>query len=261
MPDLTGRINVSVANIYREATYGSEVVNQGLLGELITVEDRKKDFSQIKLNDGYQGWISNYQWVSEAKISLPTKIIRTHFVKIYTKPDIKSESIRDATVGSEISIVEDNRQWYEILLPDGLRGWIEKKAIADFPGSTREGAVKLVREFLGYPYYWGGRSSKGFDCSGLIQTVFSLLGKHLPRDSWMQQRDGKFVSDDPEKARPGDLYFFSDSGSKITHVGMAVGDSGIIHSRGMVRENSLDRKQTSFSEELLNSFVDVRTFF
>ena len=63
MSEITGKINVSVANMYREATYGSEIVNQGLLGESITVENRTKDFTEIKLYDGYQGWISNYQWV------------------------------------------------------------------------------------------------------------------------------------------------------------------------------------------------------
>jgi SH3-like domain-containing protein len=261
MSDLTGRVNVSVANIYREATYGSEVVNQGLLGELISVEVRKKDFAQIRLADGYQGWISNYQWVLDKKNSFPVKKIRKHLVTIHHEPDLKSDSIRDVTIGSEVSIVQDSNPWYEILLPDGLHGWIDKNAFADFPSETREGVVQLVKEFLGYPYYWGGRSTKGFDCSGLIQTVFFLIGLNLPRDSWMQQRDGKFVTNNPEQAEAGDLYFFSDSGSKITHVGMALGDSRIIHSRGMVRENSLLRKEKNFSEELYNSFVDVRTFF
>jgi cell wall-associated NlpC family hydrolase len=121
--------------------------------------------------------------------------------------------------------------------------------------------VKLIKEFLGYPYFWGGRSVKGFDCSGLIQTVYSLLGLKLPRDSWMQHRDGKFVSDQPGEAEPGDLYFFSDTGSKITHVGMATGAGRIIHARGMVKENSLIHDETIFNEKLYSSFVDVRTFF
>jgi hypothetical protein len=197
----------------------------------------------------------------ERKSSFPIKKIRKHFVKIHRDPDIKSESIRDVTIGSAVSIVQEGSSWFEILLPDGLHGWVEKNSFADFPAGTREGAVHLVKEFLGYPYYWGGRSTKGFDCSGLIQTVFSLIGLNLPRDSWMQQRDGKFVTNNPEQAEAGDLYFFSDSGSKITHVGMALGDGRIVHSRGMVRENSLLRKEKKFSEELYNSFVDVRTFF
>jgi SH3-like domain-containing protein len=261
MVEEKGRINVSVANIYREASYGSEIINQGLLGELISVKTSEKDFSRITLLDGYRGWISNYQWVSEKNEFSNTKKIRKHFVKIYNKPKSNADSIRDATIGAEMMIVRRKDQWFEILLPDGLHGWVDANVFGQFPASTRLGIIKLVKEFLGYPYYWGGRSPKGFDCSGLIQTVFTLIGVNLPRDSWMQHRDGKFVSENPEDAQRGDLYFFADRGSKITHVGIALGDGRIIHARGMVRENSLIRTNENFSEVLYNSFVDVKTFF
>ena len=42
-----GTINVSVVNIYREATYRSEIINQGLMGESIIIEKKGKDFSKI----------------------------------------------------------------------------------------------------------------------------------------------------------------------------------------------------------------------
>jgi hypothetical protein len=261
MSDNHGKINVSVANLYSEANYRSEVINQGLLGEQISIENRLENFTKIKLSDGYQGWISNYQWVSAIEHSLPMKTIRNHFNWIYKKPDIKSEVLRDATIGSVLPIMRKIDHWFEILLPDGLTGWIPDNTFADFPDTSRQGVLKMVNEFKGYPYFWGGRSAKGFDCSGLVQTVFSLIGMKLPRDSWMQQQDGKYVTDNPEKAKPGDLYFFSDTGSKITHVGITLGKGRIIHARGMVKENSLNRKDENFSENLYNSFVDVRTYF
>jgi hypothetical protein len=255
-----GRINVSVANMYREATYSSEVVNQGLLGELIIVQKKDKNFSQIKLSDGYEGWVSNYQWVSDLKKPYKSMKVRSHLIHIYKDPDLSSDTIRDATIGAEIQIVKKINNWYEIFLPDGSRGWIEENSISLFPDYTRQAIVQLAKEFLGYPYCWGGRSPKGFDCSGLTQTVFSLFGVGLPRDSWMQHRDGKFCSDNPSGAEAGDLYFFSDNSKKITHVGIALGKERIIHARGMVKENSLNPKDENFSEELYNSFVDVRTF-
>jgi cell wall-associated NlpC family hydrolase len=138
---------------------------------------------------------------------------------------------------------------------------VEEMSFSEFPELTRQNIVQLVREFLGYPYFWGGRSPKGFDCSGLTQIVFSLYGISLPRDSWMQHRDALFCSDNPIEAQAGDLYFFADNGTKITHVGFALGEGRIIHARGMVRENSLIPGNDKFSEELYNSFVDVRTFF
>jgi cell wall-associated NlpC family hydrolase len=255
-----GRINVSVANMYREGNYWSEVVNQGLLGESITVKKKDKYFSQIMLADGYQGWISNYQWVSDLEKNYTLMKIRPHFVQIFEKPDLDADSIRDTTIGTEIQIIQKKDHWYKVFLPDGVSGWIEENSFSKFPDFSRQGIVQLVKEFLGYPYYWGGRSPRGFDCSGLTQTVFSLFGINLPRDSWMQHRDGKFCSDNWEKAQAGDLYFFADNGKKITHVGIALGEGRIIHARGMVRENSLNKKIVNFSEELYNSFVDVRTF-
>jgi cell wall-associated NlpC family hydrolase len=261
MKVVNGRINVSVANLYREATYGSEIINQGLLGERVSVEDSSKDFSQVTLQDGYRGWISNYQWVPASEDNFPTKVIREHLVHIRSEADPDGVSLRDATIGSHLSIAGENDRWYEVILPDGLRGWIENNIFNVFPPANRDGAIELIEEFLGYPYFWGGRSVKGFDCSGLIQTVFSLIGINIPRDSWMQQRDGTYVSDNPEHAEPGDLYFFSDTGSKITHVGMALGGGRVIHARGLVRLNSLFRDDPHYNEILDKSFVDIRTFF
>ena len=261
MSNQKGRINVSVANLYRESTYRSEIVNQGLLGELISIKKKDKDFSQVEFIDGYSGWLSNHQWVLDSKHSHPMKTVRKHFETIYQKPDTRSEPIRDVTIGSKVSVINEIAEWFEIVLPDDLTGWIKKETFTDFPACSREGVVQFVKEFIGYPYYWGGRSPKGFDCSGLMQSVFSLIDVALPRDSWMQHQQGKYISDRPENAQAGDLYFFAEDGKKITHVGMAVGNIGIIHSRGFVRRNSLDKKSTDYSEDLYNSFVDVRTFF
>lgn len=260
MGNETGQINVSVANMYREASYKSEVVNQGLLGESIIIEKKEKDFSLIRLADGYQGWIGNLQWVSEPEKTYKSMKIRSHFVRIYNLPDAGGDTIRDATIGTNIQVIQKVKEWFEILLPDGSHGWLHKNSFSEFPDSSRQNIVRLAREFLGYPYHWGGRSSKGFDCSGLTQFVFSLFGFNLPRDSWMQHQAGKYCSDNPEEAQAGDLYFFADQGTKISHVGIALGEGRIIHVKGMVRENSLIPQNTDFNKELHNSFVDVRTF-
>ena len=45
--------------------------------------------------------------------------------------------------------------------------------------------IELAREFLGYQYLWGGRTPKGFDCSGLVQTVFGLLGVTWDKVQWL----------------------------------------------------------------------------
>jgi cell wall-associated NlpC family hydrolase len=256
-----GSVNVSVANVYRYAAYDSEVISQALLGEPISILKKEKSFTRVQLPDGYQGWISNYQWVTARDTDLVKKRVRTHFLRIFEGPLSNSRQIRDATIGVDLNIADVQNGWVRVILPDGKDGWVKQTAFATFPPKTREAAVQLAEEFLGYSYCWGGRSTKGFDCSGLTQSVFRLIGVEVPRDAWMQHQEATFVSDKPGNARQGDLYFFSDNGSKITHVGIVTNPNRMIHSRGMVRYNSLINSDEDFCDDLHNTFVDVRTFF
>ena len=256
-----GQINVSVANLYRQPRYSSEVVSQGLLGEIFTILHRDNNFSQIKLDDGYEGWLSNYQWVDLTNYRLNTKRVRSHLLQIRERPDPLSQPVRDAVIGTSLYIRGKQKDWVQVILPDGKTGYVPENGFSTFPESTRAGAGHLALEFLGYPYHWGGRSPKGFDCSGFVQTVFALLQIKIPRDSWMQHRDGRQVSKDPEQAELGDLYFFAENPGKISHVGIALGGGKIIHARGMVRMNSLRKADAEFMSDLADTFVEVRTYF
>jgi len=86
-------------------------------------------------------------------------------------------------------------------------------------------AAIMVKKYIGYPYVYGGSSpATGFDCSGLTQYVYRVLGKHLPRTAEEQFEYAKQI---PEKdIGPGDLVFYhdtSDPRSYVYHVGMLVG--------------------------------------
>jgi len=256
-----GQINVSVANMYRAPEYQSEVVSQALMGEIGTVIKKNKNFTLMKLQDGYQGWISNYQWVDQNQTNLEKGCVRSHFLRIYQEPDLTAEPLRDAVIGSHLSIKDHNDGWVKITLPDGQEGWAEERAFEPFPKPGRDSVRQFAMEFLGYPYFWGGCSAKGFDCSGLIYTVYNLLGIRVSRDSWMQHRDAKFVGTDPLVAEVADLYFFSEDGHRITHVGIAIGEGKILHARGWVRIDSMKKSDAEYVAELTDTFVDVRTFF
>ena len=256
-----GRVSVSVANLYRKDDYRSEIISQALLAEKIFIEEKQKNFSRIKQTDDYSGWISNYQWIPEKFFDYPLKMVRTHWLKIYHEPMPDAATIGEAPIGSRLPVCQSKDGWLQIILPDGQTGWAEGSNFGELLPLTRMNAVRLAQEFYGIPYFWGGRSPRGFDCSGLIQTVFALMGRQLPRDSWMQQRDGIFVSQEPLQAKPGDLYFFSDNGERITHVGLSAGKGRLIHARGKVRSNSLQPGQPEFDKNLLDTFIDVRTYF
>lgn len=85
-------------------------------------------------------------------------------------------------------------------------------------------AVRIAAEQLGTPYRYGGMSSSGFDCSGLVAYVYGKLGVSLPHNAAAQYAYGRPVS--RSQLRPGDLVFFHGLG----HVGLYIGRGRIIHS-------------------------------
>jgi cell wall-associated NlpC family hydrolase len=78
--------------------------------------------------------------------------------------------------------------------------------------------VAVAERFLDVPYLWGGKTSFGIDCSGLVQVTLAACGIRCPRDSDMQESDlkrGDAVSDSSTKhdgslddPKRGDLIFW-----------------------------------------------------
>jgi hypothetical protein len=101
--------------------------------------------------------------------------------------------------------------------------------------------LSTAMKFLGVPYRFGGTSSRGFDCSGFVWTVFKLNGISLPRTSREQFGVGRSVS--REELMPGDLVFFRNRYGRIFHVGIYISGSRFIHaasSAGRVQIADLD---------------------
>jgi gamma-D-glutamyl-L-lysine dipeptidyl-peptidase len=91
-------------------------------------------------------------------------------------------------------------------------------------------AVSIIanaRYFLGLKYIWGGTSGFGYDCSGLVYSIFKAHGILLPRDADPQSRAGLAVP--RANLQPGDLLFFS-SGGFAYHVAIYAGQGLIIDS-------------------------------
>ncbi len=90
-------------------------------------------------------------------------------------------------------------------------------------------------QYVGVPYWFGGTSPRGFDCSGFVRYVFSSIGVNLPRMADEQFGVGRPVSS--ERLQPGDLVFFETYEPGPSHVGIYIGNSQFISatsSRGVV---------------------------
>lgn len=180
-------------------------------------------------------------------------------MRIHKKPSTMSDGIRDGVVGCTLKVVDEEDNWYKIVLPDGITGWAEKRHFGSFLPFSAESIIRQAREFLGYQYSWGGCSPKGFDCSGFVQTVFRLHGVTIPRDSWQQQEQNLF-STDYRNALPADLLFFGKTPERATHVAIALGNQRFIHASGWVRYNSFREKDEDFSSRQLQTFISVNRY-
>ena len=101
-----------------------------------------------------------------------------------------------------------------------------KKPVPAPTGSSVSYGVSLASQ--GIPYKWGGNTTSGFDCSGFTTHVFrKTRGINLPRTAAGQYASSTKVS----SPAPGDLVFFSENGSRITHVGIYIGGGQYVGSQ------------------------------
>lgn len=244
-------INVAVMNIYREPTFQSEVITQGLLGETCTIIDQSNDWAKIKQWDGYTGWANNFHGIIQDE-----DYIATHSFLIHSGEIVNSESeiIRTIYFGGNVD-AESNGKNYSVILPDGIKGFIEENLVSKTLTPKRNSIVNLAQSFLGVPYLWGGKSSMGFDCSGFVQSVYKAHNIELPRDTYMQEEHFK-KEINLNESLPGDLLFFAEK-NKISHVAISLGGEDFINARGWVRNESLNSSNDVYCQKLKENFVKV----
>ena len=88
--------------------------------------------------------------------------------------------------------------------------------------------MSVAEKFLDVPYYWGGKTAQGLDCSGLVQTSLEVCGISSPRDTDMQemQLGKKLMVNDLDGLRRGDLVFWKG------HVGIMTDQKTLLHANG-----------------------------
>jgi cell wall-associated NlpC family hydrolase len=201
-----GRIIEGVAPVRVQPRPDAGLDTEALFGEALTVYDQDDEgWAWVQLaRDGYVGYVP-----SNAILIAPP-VAATHRVSalrtfVFPGPTIKEPPITWISFGSELRIgreIEANGRRYGVLDNGGT---VVMRHVAPI-GSMETDVVALAERFLGTPYLWGGRSSLGIDCSGLVQTVYRALGVAAPRDSDMQAEAlGAAISLDPVTWQRGDI--------------------------------------------------------
>ena len=120
-------------------------------------------------------------------------------------------------------------------------------SLFDTKDKKRKELIEYAESLLNSPYRYGGRSPKGFDCSGFTFYIFKeVLKKEIPRSSSQQAKMGKPVK--LKQCQPGDLIFFANNGNRIDHVGIIQK-----RSKGKIWMIHASSSQGLISEEILSS--------
>jgi cell wall-associated NlpC family hydrolase len=253
--------NTAAANLYTEAKFTSAIVSQTVLWEKLDIIDESASFYKVICEDGYQGWVAKNQTaLLDMEESYRYKKIYEPFVRIYRRPDEKSSVIRIAAAGARVAVTDEADRWVRCFLPDGGDGWIKKESFGNIAPFSRNNLIDFAMRFRGVPYFWGGKTPFGFDCSGFTQFIHKIYDIEIRRDAYMQYDDARFVSDHYRDGKAGDLCFFSEDNNKITHVGFYLGNGKVLHARGMIRINSLSDEDAEFDSSLRSDFKALKTF-
>ncbi len=265
-----GIVSISVANIRRLSVFQSELVNQTLMGTIVQILDERDEFFYIRNRDGYTGWLSKLSVVvveesaAEAWASSEKVLITANYGIVQEQKGETGEILTDLVPGIVLKYLETDGAYLRVELPDGRRGYlatglVRREAEQQQVQPTVAAIEQTARNFLGIPYLWGGTSTKGFDCSGFVQTVFRLLNVELPRDASQMARVGTPIEfTDPDRLKTGDLLFFGKTLNRINHVALYLDGGRYIHARGWVRLNSLVEGDSLYDDRLKKLLVKAQ---
>jgi hypothetical protein len=268
-----GLITLSVSNMKKRPSHSSELVSQAIMGTPVKIFKKDGGWLLVQTPDYYLGWVDDSGIAELTDIEFDKWKKSERLIYTAKSGDIISETdggvVSDIVAGSIVNLVSEKKEFFVVQLPDGRRGRILKRDAARFSKWLSEMNVQPERMILfgrsltGSPYLWGGTSTKGVDCSGFVKTMYFTEGIILARDASQQFLHGEPVeiSHDFSKLQKGDLLFFGHlvrGVKRITHVGLYIGDTEVIHSSGMVQVSSLDSTRNNFSRNLLESLMGAR---
>ncbi len=245
-PRATAGVIVSpVENMYSRADHQADVVSQALLGTTVKILKSEKDakrqtWYRVETPDTYQGWVSGKAlrlydqeekpYASEGQVIEITSLL----AYLYSGPDVtRQKPLLFAPISSVLVLEKFEGRWGEVILPDKRKAFIQmgdgqvKQAPFARPRLSPEQMVELARRFLGLPYFWGGTSPLGLDCSGYVQLIYRLSGLEILRDADIQFTRSGLLEVPRGQEKAGDLVFFGRK--SIGHVGMMINESEFIH--------------------------------
>ena len=225
----------SLAPLRERPSTEAMLLTQALKGERVTSYDYDGEgFAWGQLNgDGYVGWLPDRALAKPA--AAPTHKVTAIRTFAFPGPSIKLPPAETLVMGALVTVIREDGAFAVT-----REGWYLPRRHVDGVDRFLEDFVAVAERLVGTPYLWGGKSSLGIDCSGLVQIALNAAGTGCPRDSDMQQ-DGlgrALDQSEAKKLRRGDLIFWKG------HVAIVRDADNIVHANAhhmaTVIENTRD---------------------
>ncbi|MFC0240026.1 C40 family peptidase [Rhodopseudomonas telluris] len=231
-------VSYGVAAVRREPFSGAMQETEALKGERVTIYDRTDEgwaWGQLA-DDGYVGWLPDitlYRPTAE-----PTHKVTALRTFAFPGPSIKLPPAETLSLGARLAIVREDDTFVVT-----REGWHVPRRQVGALDVMESDFVAIAERFVGTPYMWGGRSSLGIDCSGLVQTALAACGIKAPRDSDMQQAAlGHSVPlTEQTRLQRGDLLFWRG------HVAIARDANSIVHANAYHMATAIEPMQDAIA--------------
>jgi hypothetical protein len=216
----TRRLQVTApsAPLFRAPDASSERLDELIYGETFDALEAGGDYvwGQAR-RDGYVGFAPADAFGAVA--GAPTHRVAALRTYAFAEPTIKAGAAGPYSLNALVRIEEEAADFGRA----GDGAWFSLGHLAPI-GRFEADPAGVAERFLATPYLWGGRTSLGVDCSGLVQQALYACGRACPRDAGQQAQLGAEI--DPNALTRNDLVCWPG------HVGVMLDETRLLHANG-----------------------------
>jgi hypothetical protein len=260
----------TVADVFKDTDLSSERLTQALFNQEVTVLGSEGGWSEVKAADGHIGWVRTKS-IDENCKSIMKELYKDRVVvtgktkKILDKPEGKV-TVKDVVMGTELYILSVKENYYEVALPKGTTGWIERKdtivvpAKQSIPKTSGKDLASTANKFVNTSYLSGGISTwEGIDSTGLVYICCKINGIEFSKEDLLDYYNFKGKDINVQDIKPGDLVFLNDGKDleKVFEVGIFIEENQFVYaskSEGVI----VDYIQ---NEKFQNNLIGIKRIF
>ncbi len=234
-------VSSALAPLYGSPDHRAEITSEAPLGHLLEVIEERTPFLRVRCEDEHRAWVHRGHLLLGAELVVAAWREEAQATSLGALLAVGSCERLLVPLGARLVLENDG----SVRLPDGRVARVVSGRVAQDETLREESrAMPAARWaeafFAGAPYRWGGITTWGVDCSGLVQITYRVRGVRLPRDSAQQAEVGEPVQATAANGdfAAGDLLFFGEpsadgdakpAGPRITHVAIADGAGYVVH--------------------------------